>query len=145
MSTSIHNFWRTYTAITLQKEDIITNLLYTVCVIALPCKTLITTLVMFAVILVHSKCKTSEFQIPNNTKHNSTATADIRNAVLVGGHRYGDQLLLMSHRESTLLPSCIIACTMSRSTLLHQCIICSHSIRPNFQLILNVNWEKTRK
>jgi len=32
-----------------------------------------------------------------------------------------------------------IACTISRCTLLHRCVICFHSIRPSFKLVINVS------
>jgi len=55
------NFWQTHCNKFATRGYII-NLPHTVSVTALPCKILITTLIMFTVILVHSKCKNLNFK-----------------------------------------------------------------------------------
>ena len=49
-----------------------------------------------------------------------------------------DQLISMSC-EWTLLPSCMH--NELCGTLLHQCVICYHSIRLNFKLISYISWD----
>jgi len=72
ISTDFHNFWQTCTARKLQQGN--NKPLFTVCVTALPCKILITTLVMFASVLVHSKCKIVILELVHASKWNSTTT-----------------------------------------------------------------------
>jgi len=71
------------------RERII-NLSCTVCVAALPCKILITTLVMFTAVLVHSKCKIVILELVHPSKWNNS------DVVLLGGHRSGPMCLIKS-------------------------------------------------
>jgi len=91
----------------------------------------LTTLVMFIAISVHSKCKNLNFtlfvQVSEVTQQHSYSRCSKCHPT-----RW---LILMSHESTFMLPSCVQNEPWHIVAVLHQCVICCRSIRPNFKLI----------